>query len=1018
MIIKILIFETATVKVSDIDQELNRSGYDFKVLTIESIDEFQYALQEAEPNIILSGYSLIDTSAKRALKIRNKHHPQIPFIFITDDLALENCIDLIRKGLSDIVFKQNISSLADKITRALKKIPAFKKNKASNAIERDATTVVKKSKKEITIQAILENSSEGNLLTALDGNVLSANNTACKMFQMTFEELITHDKFSLVDLTDTNLEKLLKERNETGRCKGELRFLRKDGTVFPAVISSVIFRDNCGNSRSSITIRDLSDYKNSQRQLATTTGELQQVVSDLHKILESSQDVICTVNAKGTFININSACKNLWGYEPYELIGHNYLEIVYEQDHEISLDANREIFSGIPITLFENRLVHKEGHIVYTIWSAKWDHDEQLIYCTAKDISEQKKLEKAGLVERQRFMDIYSQSPSLIAVLKGPDHVYELANPLYLNLINKEDIIGKRVIDVLPELNSQGVFELLDTVYSTGKPYTTDEMLFRFDSQSNGNFEDKYLNILYQAHRDSDNKIDGILFFATDVTEQVLSRMKIEESEKLYKKLIRELPVATYSCDADGKIKIYNKAAATLWGREPEIGINFGDAAWRILDMEGNSIPSNLCPMTTALKEGRTISGMEIIIERENGERRYVIPHAVPYTDASGKITGAVNMLTDITESKAAQKVLELQNLELANYKYALDESSIVGITDQKGKIIYANHNFCKISKYELEEVIGKDHRILSSGYHSKEYISNLWRTISAGKTWKGELQNRAKDGTIYWVDTTITPFLNEQGKPYQFVATRFDITERKKAELDLEMQNKELLKTNKELDRFVYSVSHDLRSPLTSVQGLVSIIEDESKEPETLEHVKMIKSSINRLDEFIRKILSYSQNNRTELDLETFPIKKNISDVINSLQNMVHAKGIVFEIDIKEQTPFCSDRVRFNTIVENLISNAIKYHKLLNSDRIIQVKGTVDQKKLQLKIADNGIGIAEKYQHKIFDMFYRVSSISDGSGIGLYIVKETVEKLEGSITVHSQINCGTTFEITLKNFN
>ena len=104
MIIKILIFETATVKVSDIDQELNRSCYEFKVLTIESIDEFQYTLQEAEPHIIVSGYSLIDTSAKRALKFRHKHCPEIPILFICDDLALDNCIDLIRKSLSDIVF--------------------------------------------------------------------------------------------------------------------------------------------------------------------------------------------------------------------------------------------------------------------------------------------------------------------------------------------------------------------------------------------------------------------------------------------------------------------------------------------------------------------------------------------------------------------------------------------------------------------------------------------------------------------------------------------------------------------------------------------------------------------------------------------------------------------------------------------------------------------------------------------------------------------------------------------------
>ncbi|MFT5673686.1 MAG: signal transduction histidine kinase [Urechidicola sp.] len=242
-------------------------------------------------------------------------------------------------------------------------------------------------------------------------------------------------------------------------------------------------------------------------------------------------------------------------------------------------------------------------------------------------------------------------------------------------------------------------------------------------------------------------------------------------------------------------------------------------------------------------------------------------------------------------------------------------------------------------------------------------------------------------------------------------------MSERKKTEINLEMHNKALLKVNKELDRFVYSVSHDLRNPLTSIQGLISIIEDESKEPETLEHISMIKNSINRLDEFIRKILSYSQNNRTDLQIEAIPVKKTILNIVSSLQNVVQAKGIHFEVDIEEQSPFCTDKLGFNTILENLISNAVKYHKPFQSKRFIRVTGKVGDKNIQLKISDNGIGIPLQFQEKIFDMFYRISSKSTGSGIGLYIVKDTVEKLQGTIQVYSKIDKGTTFYITLKKF-
>src|SRR5207249_3532078 len=162
-----------------------------------------------------------------------------------------------------------------------------------------------------------------------------------------------------------------------------------------------------------------------------------------------------------------------------------------------------------------------------------------------------------------------------------------------------------------------------------------------------------------------------------------------------------------------------------------------------------------------------------------DGTTRTILPRPRVLFNSTGEVIGGVNVLIDITErkiieetiskqieaKKQVQEYLDKSIKEISDYKYALDESCIVALTDQKGIIQYVNDNFCKISKYSAKELLGQDHRIINSGYHPKEYIRNLWVTIANGKIWKGELKNKAKDGTYYWVDTTIVPFLNEQGK-------------------------------------------------------------------------------------------------------------------------------------------------------------------------------------------------------------------------------------------------------------
>jgi signal transduction histidine kinase len=169
-------------------------------------------------------------------------------------------------------------------------------------------------------------------------------------------------------------------------------------------------------------------------------------------------------------------------------------------------------------------------------------------------------------------------------------------------------------------------------------------------------------------------------------------------------------------------------------------------------------------------------------------------------------------------------------------------------------------------------------------------------------------------------------------------------------------------------------------------------------------------------LDEFIKNILNYSRNNRVKLNIEKISIEDTITTIVTSLKNIPEAKDIDFILEFNRSKLFKTDQLRLNTILENLISNAIKHHKKNNSYRYIKITSLFKNKNLHIIIEDNGLGIAPEYHQKIFEMFYRISSETDGTGIGLYIVKDSVENIQGSIELQSEIGVGTTFTIIIKN--
>lgn len=240
----------------------------------------------------------------------------------------------------------------------------------------------------------------------------------------------------------------------------------------------------------------------------------------------------------------------------------------------------------------------------------------------------------------------------------------------------------------------------------------------------------------------------------------------------------------------------------------------------------------------------------------------------------------------------------------------------------------------------------------------------------------------------------------------------------REEGELTLWEQNMKLTRAHKEIDSFVYSVSHNLRSPLSSVLGLVNLARQGNNKStlDTLKYLELIEKSVKKLDETIQEILDYAQNERVDVKVESIDLKALIDDCLSRLQYIKGFDQITKQINLAGTAPFYSDRFRVSIILINLFSNSIKYGDDHKEYKLLKIKATVSSEKTIIEITDNGIGIPTSRLPHIFDMFYRGSERSDGAGLGLYVAREVVDKLEGTITVISEPDLLTTFTVTLPN--
>jgi PAS domain S-box-containing protein len=350
----------------------------------------------------------------------------------------------------------------------------------------------------------------------------------------------------------------------------------------------------------------------------------------------------------------------------------------------------------------------------------------------------------------------------------------------------------------------------------------------------------------------------------------------------------------------------------------------------------------------------------------------------------------------------------------LSIFESSVNKHAIVSVADVAGNIIYANQRFCEISGYTEKELLGKNHRIVSSGEHDKDFFQNMWKTISSGETWNGTIKNKRKNGEPYWVEATIVPVLNEKNKPYQYIAIRTDVTEQVLAKAVAE-------KANFAKSKFLSSMSHELRTPLNAILGFSQLLGlDKNGVFSERQHkqIHQIQDAGKHLLQLIDEVLDLAKIETGKFDFNITDV--NLREIIENsieltsdltLKNSVSVSipNIIPDICVK------ADHLRLKQVILNLLSNAIKYNR---KDGEVWIDcHIIEGMVCRISIVDTGIGIPENMYADVFESFKRLgaeNSSVEGTGIGLSLTNAIVTEMNGDIGFCSVEGKSTTFWIEL----
>ncbi len=569
--------------------------------------------------------------------------------------------------------------------------------------------------------------------------------------------------------------------------------------------------------------------------------------------------------------------------------------------------------------------------------------------------------------------------------------------------VSSDVFIGKNIYDVgFPLDVARKYIQTIEQVIEDDKPEQIDYYLEAFGSRL-------WYNAKISPRKNAFGLVDGVTVLCRDVTRQKKTEETLKKARDFYLTLLADFPSMVWKTNSARHPDYFNKTWLDFTGNtlEEEILIDWNE---KIHPADHNNF------LTSLVNAYRTRDAFQIEhrLKHKSGDYHWVINAGRPFYNFDGNFAGYIGSCYDISERRKAEDMLYLQRSAMES---ALEGILIIRKETPSYPVIYANAEYKKLTGLTEDQIIGSDFLQVFGCSLPDEIIEELVFVLDNGRSFKGEFscQFSGNGEEQQWRLLYVSPVRDK--KEQHYIAVLNDITESKRVEKTLLENNRQLRKTNEELDSFVYSTSHELRSPLTSILGVLNLLETDIDHDDRSEYISMIRESVSRLDKIIHDIIDYSRNSRIDVVYERIDFVSMVPKVIQNHKYIDDFDKIRFSVKIDDSKAFFSDRKRVQIILNSFISNSLRFHNFDQDDPFIEITITTSPISASISVEDNGTGIHEKHMPRIFEMFYRGNAKSKGSGIGLYIVKEIIDKLDGQIQVKTEPEKGTKFTVEIPNY-